>query len=161
MVNGSSIDSAHGRSRGRSVQHIDSTYHSPLPGLWGPERVSDINALDAAEIAHVRLSLEECEVRGYEDLLLFLISDLFTPLVGYRRGILPLRMIGVDRIGDLIGMTRTDLRCVPGFGARRIAKLESGLALAGLELGRPSPSWKPLPIPEIPAFARRGLQLSG
>ena len=97
-------------------------------------------------------------IKGYDDLLLCLLCDTLTVVLGFKNGVLPLRRdFGIDRIGDLIACTPQQILQVPGIGKRKLEKLQESLSLLGLALDAPCPTWKPLPVPHT-KFATRGLQ---
>lgn len=124
---------------------------TPTPSnLRAEGRALGVSRLSEEERRYVLESFAEYEIKGYEDLLLYLVSDIFTPLIGFRTGVVPLRKAGVDRFGDLVALSRADLLAIPRIGEVRAAKIEEGLDLLGLSLSAPCPSWRPLPIPFHP-----------
>ena len=51
----------------------------------------------------------------------------------------------IDRLGDLIQRTETDLLKTPNLGRRSLGEIKQALALRGLTLGMPLPAWPPTP----------------
>lgn len=121
---------------------------------WSPA-----SSLTRKEYDFIVTASADYEINNYDDLLNHLVSDIFTGILGWKNGTVPLRHdLGIDRIGDLIACTPAQILQAPGIGQRKLHKLAEGLGLLGLSLGEPSPTWVPKPIPFTTKFATRGLQ---
>lgn len=106
-------------ARGKHVSKSDHT--APLPLLY-------------VEHQHLMRRLEVYQPRTLEDLLSLPINGVLTAYLGYHGGIAALRDAGAETLSHLVQMRREDLLRVAGLGERRVATIESVLALLGLSL---------------------------